>query len=294
MNRINREIRNNLMITAFKEGVSTEEIAEQHHIKRGLVLYILRKSLGDDYILYIKKKVKKVRNKDRNILIVTEFKEDRTLTEIGERFNISRERVRQILVNIMGDEYEILKEEKLKQKLKPFLDKFIEYAKELDRIPRLSEYITKKIGSNHKYQELKIAASAIGFKYIRKERKRIISNNELIIEIKSLAVKLGRTPSKSDLYAYKPKLRSVYHIRFGSLNNAIKLANLEPNKRGYNKFTYRRGPLLITKQQCIDDLKKIYSQFGRKPTWDEVRTNGIYSISTYTKYLGAFDQVWEK
>ena len=72
------------------------------------------------------------------------------------------------------------------------------------------------------------------------------------------------------------------------------MAGLIPNKNGYNKLTSRLGPNSVTKKQCINDFKNIYNRLGRKPTYDEVKVMGKYGITTYSKYLGPFDKVWNK
>jgi hypothetical protein len=282
-------------VQEYKEGLSCENIAMQNNMKENNVQNILRLKMGKDYKIYFNRKTRiYVKKVERNESIVKDYSEDLTFDEIGEKYGITHERVRQIIVETMGDKYVNNHKKSFRLIIDLQRKEFIEFAKKLGRVPRMTEYKEKNIGSYDYYYDFQKAAINSGYQYIRQERKKTISDEQMISTLKKLALKLGRTPSKNDLSHFQPGLGANYILRFGSLILAQKLAGLEPNKRGHNKHSYRRVPKIVTKQQCIDDFKKIYAQLGHKPTVYDVQFYGIYGISTYTKYLGGFDKVWKK
>lgn len=60
---------------------------------------------------------------------------------------------------------------------------------------------------------------------------RKISTDELLNEIRRLASKFNRTPTKSQMDDYGEYYGRSYRLRFGSWNEAVQRAGLEPNQR---------------------------------------------------------------
>ncbi len=62
------------------------------------------------------------------------------------------------------------------------------------------------------------------------------TNEEILLALKNLAKKLGRTPKKEDVDLSEAcPSTGVYYSRFGTLTNAIRLAGLKPSQK-YLKF----------------------------------------------------------
>lgn len=111
-----------------------------------------------------------------------------------------------------------------------------------------------------------------------------IPEEDLLDELRRLADELGRTPGMkmmSERGAYSGR---VYPRRFGSWNEAVEAAGLEPNPQG--------GPL-PTEEELLDELHRLGDELGHTPTHREMREQGNQSPSAYMKRFGSWNEAVE-
>ncbi|AQL44546.1 hypothetical protein BV210_11540 [Halorientalis sp. IM1011] len=105
-----------------------------------------------------------------------------------------------------------------------------------------------------------------------------ISQTDLLESFQQLAAKLGRTPTASemeDLGAYSVK---VFQRRFGSWNEAVRVAGHEPNAI-HN----------IPEPELLAEIDRLADELGHPPSSNEMIEHGEYSITPYSTH---FDD-WE-
>lgn len=98
-----------------------------------------------------------------------------------------------------------------------------------------------------------------------------ISNEELLDEIRLMAMAFERPPTSEEMTAVGEYSVSTYVDRFGSWVNAVRDAGLEPARELHS---YRRDDLL-------DELVQVTEELGRAPTRTELNELGEYSIKAY-------------
>lgn len=112
-------------------------------------------------------------------------------------------------------------------------------------------------------------------------RKRL-STDELIVELERLASTLGRTPRMCDMREVGRYSRSVYRRRFGSWNDALAAAGLEPNSRNN-----------LSSEQLLQELERVASTLGEPPTKDEFDRTGRFCSATYVNRFGSWNAALE-
>lgn len=110
------------------------------------------------------------------------------------------------------------------------------------------------------------------------------SKEYLLNVLKSLATQLKRTPLSDDLNKNKdlpsPK---VYYVKFGSWNNALRIAGLKLNVRKD-----------YTKEELLDLLREKAKKLGRSPKIDEINSDkNMPDRDTYSRYFGTFNKALE-
>jgi hypothetical protein len=66
-----------------------------------------------------------------------------------------------------------------------------------------------------------------------------------------------------------------YH--FGSWNKAVEAAGLEPNPSGLHASGYKR----LSDEELLEEIGRLWKQFGRRPTEDLMNSMGNYSAGPY-------------
>ncbi len=106
-----------------------------------------------------------------------------------------------------------------------------------------------------------------------------ISEDELLADLQTLADRLGRTPTSNDMREHGSHSTSTYMKRFGSWNDAIKAADLDPPAQ--NK---------ISDAELISDLHRLRDELGGKPTSTDVSQEGKYGLATYQRRFGSWSE----
>jgi len=183
--------------------------------------------------------MKKVEIQKRYKAICKQILSGQSLPEVGKEFGLTRERIRQVLMESNISYKKILKErrEKLFQKHKK--------ADELGRIPKNKE-VAKMISS-----PLTPFAKILKAKGYSSPKRGVpkINDQMLLKHLKDLSTRLGRTPGINDIMQASSFSHSTYYSHFGSLVNAQKLAGLKPNKQGPNKHTHTFLPTFKKKSK---------------------------------------------
>lgn len=115
--------------------------------------------------------------------------------------------------------------------------------------------------------------------------RRKFTRQELIDQLKSLAKKLGRTPTARDVMEASIRRETAgvktFRMYFGAHNTALREAGLVISK-----------PSGFSRGHLISDLQKLAKQLGRRPSQTDVdRTSQAGSCAcaaTYTHYFGSF------
>lgn len=104
------------------------------------------------------------------------------------------------------------------------------------------------------------------------------SNEDLIEDIKTVAEKVGGTPTKSDMKEHTDYSFALFHRRFGCWNDAVKAAGLEVN--------LHRD---ISESDLLSELKRLSEELGRTPKRDEMTEMGEFSPKAYSSAFGSWN-----
>lgn len=133
--------------------------------------------------------------------------------------------------------------------------------------------------------------------------KRPVPTAELIDDLQALAIKLGETPTATQMDERGPRWRSVYQDRFGSWNEALEAAGLEPNQQHRPEGSRdesgqtetegdsRAGP--IETDAIIDSLQAVADDLGEPPTRTQFDERGVCSDGTVYNRFGSWDAALE-
>lgn len=155
----------------------------------------------------------------RNKAIVRDFKNGMFCVDIQNKYNITRERCRQILLKYTGNKYKTYKEKirygkygKVKDEV---FNELVVLCKKLGRIPSYDEAVVEinnlKKYSSYGFVEFRKKLIKLGYKNIYDANKE-----KLINDILELTVKLGRIPTAFDL---QKTYKLHYRYCFGSIDN---------------------------------------------------------------------------
>ena len=116
-----------------------------------------------------------------------------------------------------------------------------------------------------------------------------ITNDVLIDELKMLAKKLGKTPSRNDMVALGTDITKrlyLYGRRFGGLQEACEKAGLVPNK-GNRDLKY-------TDEELLDHILKLQKSLNRTPTQEDIQKAGKYAIGAYKRHFCTYNNALKK
>lgn len=104
------------------------------------------------------------------------------------------------------------------------------------------------------------------------------SNDELLQEIRRIADELDRPPRATDMENRGNISPATFINRFGSWENALEKAGLDPDENAAGKQ--------YTDDELASELRHLRSEYDRPPTTSEMDDEGKYSASVY---LNRFD-----
>ena len=104
-----------------------------------------------------------------------------------------------------------------------------------------------------------------------------ISEADLLAELDRMATAEGESPTFQEMEtdgAYSPR---TYVDRFGSWNDALDAAGLEP-----------RGSGRVSDAELLTELRRLRDELGTQPVADDIRERGEYSLATYQRRFGSW------
>ena len=104
-----------------------------------------------------------------------------------------------------------------------------------------------------------------------------IPETELLDEMKSLRDELGRAPKRREMDRQGQFDSSTYSYRFGTWNDALRAANIDPSKRRN-----------IPNSDLKDEIWRLANELNRPPTRDEMEQQGKFSHSVYSHRFGTW------
>ncbi len=230
--------------------------------------------------------------------LISQFISGLSLSEIGSRYNRTGERIWQIIRRGCDEnEYKQFIEQKKKNREAAKLAGFMAYTKELGRVPCLNEALKIYPGIQTYYHKFRKVAEESGFvhttKHYKRGRRRLYTEVELLSHLKKLASKLGYTPSCNEINKKGKFTHNMYVTCFGSMQKAQELAGLSPNKKYNSLENARRHPKYITKEHCLEDLKRLHIELGGPPSLVQLKKHGKYTFSKYYNRLGGIKKMRE-
>lgn len=105
-----------------------------------------------------------------------------------------------------------------------------------------------------------------------------ISREDLLNELRRLADELGKTPTTREMDEEGAYCEDPYRREFGTWNNAVREADLEPNVR-----------MDIPKEEVLQDLKDFAEELGHVPTSVEMSERGPHSRKLYARKFGSWN-----
>ena len=109
------------------------------------------------------------------------------------------------------------------------------------------------------------------------------SESPLLRDLREFARELGKTPTKAELNDFGPHYVKRYQNEFGSWNEAVAAAGLEPN--------LVHG---ISRTMLEADIERVAGVLGKTPTLDEMDRYGRFSRQTYQSKLGSYVETLER
>lgn len=106
-----------------------------------------------------------------------------------------------------------------------------------------------------------------------------LSDTDLMESLKEFALKLGHTPTQKEMRQEGPHASSTYVTRFGTWNEAVQEAGLEPNIQ-HSK---------LSDEDLLNELKRVTEIFGKIPTQGQFEEESDISISTYYNHFDAWE-----
>lgn len=107
--------------------------------------------------------------------------------------------------------------------------------------------------------------------------QRNVDPEEMLAELNRLGGELGRTPRQVDMAKEGRFSPSTYQDQFGSWNNALREAGLQPTKR--------QG---IDEDDLLSELNRLSNELGRSPTTGDMDELGEFSTPPYFDRFGSW------
>lgn len=114
-----------------------------------------------------------------------------------------------------------------------------------------------------------------------------VTDNELIDEYNMICERLGKLATVKDINEYSEYTYDIYRQHFGTMNELRKACGKNINDNKEHK--------IITKQECIEELRKLHNQYGEL-SYEELKKQSSISISTYFRRFKTtrISKIWEE
>jgi len=115
-----------------------------------------------------------------------------------------------------------------------------------------------------------------------------ITDETLLNELRILAEKLGKTPSRNDMKNGTDitKRLYLYKLRFGGFQEAQKLAGLKENHGGTE--------LKYDEEAMLKEIVRLSEKLGHTPTQYDIAEFGRYPPDAYKRHFGTYNNALEK
>lgn len=110
-----------------------------------------------------------------------------------------------------------------------------------------------------------------------------VSDDRLLDDLRSFAVRLGRAPTTTEMNADGPWSAGTYQNHFGTWNGALEEVGIEPNRR-YD----------VSDEWLLDELRRLARRLGRTPTSIEMDERGRMTSVTYADHFGSWMSAVER
>lgn len=113
------------------------------------------------------------------------------------------------------------------------------------------------------------ALAEIGF-----DPNQVISDKKLLADIQQVADNIGKTPSRKEYVEYGAHAAQTVVRHFGSWNNAVTEAGLDPN------------PTEVTVETLLTDIHRVADKLGETPSCSQYLEHGDHSPTTVRNKFG--------
>ena len=122
------------------------------------------------------------------------------------------------------------------------------------------------------------AVSEAGFEPNSPKEK--IPEEKLLEELDRLADALGTTPTATEMNDEGEYRAATYQERFGSWNEGVQAAGLDPNPK---------SPW-IPEEKLLSELQRLADDIGQTPSYDDMKEHGRYTAETYKNRFGSWSE----
>ncbi|MDR5673114.1 hypothetical protein RH858_08120 [Halalkaliarchaeum sp. AArc-GB] len=158
-------------------------------------------------------------------------------------------------------------------------------ADELDRTPKEKDMTSRGHHGTQTYRNRfgswNQAVEAAGLS--PRPDRREPSREELIAELQRVADELGRSPTWSEMKDHGEFVPNTYRSHFGSWNDALEAAELEP----------RKAPEEIPRDELLEELRRLVDKHGTSPKTTDMERDGAFSPGTYHRRFGSWNDALE-
>jgi len=130
-------------------------------------------------------------------------------------------------------------------------------------------------------------------KFELKPHNRDVSNDELLADLKYVAVKLGKSSLKIEEYATHGRFHNTtFNRRFGSWSEALNKAGLKKERLPAVKLRKRR---VASDSDLLNDLKSVVRALGKNTlTMNEYDNSGKFNSETLSRRFGSWSIALEE
>jgi hypothetical protein len=170
------------------------------------------------------------------------------------------------------------------------------YAKKPGRVSGMDQAVLNMPGNTTDYYKVRKIAEEAGLEFVplsKKKKRTKHSPEKLLSHLIAVALKLGYTPSESEIYEKGKYTHNMFTYCFGSMRNAQQLAGLKPNTQYNTVENISRHSNYVTREHCVEDIKRIYIELGCLPTLAQLKKHGKYTYCIYYTRLGGIKKIKE-
>ena len=118
---------------------------------------------------------------------------------------------------------------------------------------------------------------------IKLKRNAGISKEELLIDLKRVANKLGKSPTMDEYDTNGNFGRGVFKNKFVTWNNALSESGLSITKRGNNT---------VTEEMLFDNIMSVWEKLGKQPSQNDLNNKDVsrFSAGAYKNKFGTYNK----